>query len=102
MVICVLTLLNFLYGGLLMTNVPYIDYHQLNEFYTIAELCKLFQMQKSDLKSKCKQYGIEPRRNEIGEPGFVNYDVRKLHNLLYYENREHANNSPVYEDDLWA
>jgi len=85
-----------------MTTVPYINYKGLNEFYTISELCRLFQMQKPDLKSKCKQYGIEPRRNEIGEPGFVSYDVRKLHNLLYYENREHSNNVNIPGDDLWA
>ena len=47
--------------------------------------------------SKCKEYGIEPRRNEIGDYGFVKYDVRKLHNLLYYEGKEHAK-----EDDPWA
>ncbi len=85
-----------------MPFVPYINYQDLNEFYTISELCRLFQMQKSDLKSKCKQYGIEPRRNEIGEPGFVKYDVRKLHNLLYYEDRERSNNTPIREDDLWT
>ena len=44
-----------------------------------------------------KEYGIEPRRNEIGDYGFVKYDVRKLHNLLYYEGKDHTK-----EDDPWA
>lgn len=80
-----------------MATVPYIKYSELDEFYTIKEVCKLFQMEKSTLKQKCKEYGIEPRRNEIGDYGFVKYDVRKLHNLLYYEGKDHAK-----EDDPWA
>ena len=80
-----------------MAAVPYIKYSELDEFYTIKEVCKLFQMEKSTLKQKCKEYGIEPRRNEIGDYGFVKYDVRKLHNLLYYEGKDHTK-----EDDPWA
>ena len=80
-----------------MATVPYIKYNELDEFYTIKEVCKLFQMEKSTLKQKCKEYGIEPRRNEIGDYGFVKYDVRKLHNLLYYEGKDHTK-----EDDPWA
>ena len=80
-----------------MATVPYIRYSELDEFYTIKEVCKLFQMEKSTLKQKCKEYGIEPRRNEIGDYGFVKYDGRKLHNFLYYEGKEHAK-----EDDPWA
>jgi len=80
-----------------MATVSFIDYTELNEFYTIKEVCKLFQMDKSALKQKCKEYDIEPRRNEIGDYGFVKYDVRKLHNLLYHEGKEHSK-----EDDPWA
>lgn len=80
-----------------MATVPYIKYNELEEFYTIEEICKLFQMDKSTLKQKCKKYNIEPRRNEIGDYGFVKYDVRKLHNLLYYEGKDHSK-----EADPWA
>ena len=80
-----------------MANVPYINYKELDEFYTIPQIAKLFDLSKQDLKQKCKQYGIEPRRNEIGDFGFVKYDVRKLHNLLYHEGKEHGK-----EDDPWA
>ena len=52
-------------------------------------------------RKKCEQYGIQPRRNEIGDYGFVKYDVRKLHNLLYYENRERTSHA-TKEDDPWA
>ena len=42
-----------------MATVPYIKYSELEEFYTIKEVCKLFQMDKSALKQKCKEYDIE-------------------------------------------
>ncbi len=67
--------------------VPYINYKELNEFYTIPELCRLLAIDKNTLKEKSEQYGIEVRRNEIGDCGFVKYDVRKLHIALYYEDR---------------
>ena len=84
-----------------MANVPYINYKELDEFYTIPQIAKLFDLSKQDLKQKCKQYGIEPRRNEIGDFGFVKYDVRKLHNAIYYEDRENGKETRK-EDDPWA
>ena len=84
-----------------MANVPYINYKDLDEFYTIPQIAKLFDLPKQDLKQKCKQYGIEPRRNEIGDFGFVKYDVRKLHNAIYYEDRESGKEAHK-EDDPWA
>ena len=81
-----------------MPKIPYIQYKELKEFYTIPELCKLFNMDKPLLKKKCAQYGVEPRRNKIGDYGFVKYDVRKLHNTIYYEDRDQDG----LEDDPWA
>ena len=78
--------------------VPYINYKELNEFYTIPELCRLLAIDKNTLKEKSEQYGIELRRNEIGDWGLVKYDVRKLHNTLYYEDREDRK----AKDDPWA
>ena len=78
--------------------IPYINYRELDkEFYTIPEVCRLFQVEKSYLKEKSKLHHIDPRQNEIGEYGFVKYDVRKLHNLLYHEDREDKRT-----DDPWA
>ena len=76
-----------------MAKVEYIDYKKLKEFYTIPEVCELLSMAKADLKKKCAQYDIEPRRNEIGE-----YDVRKLHNAIYHEGEEKI----AWKDDPWA
>ena len=78
-------------------KVPYINYKDLEEFYSIQEACKLLKLSKDILKRKCNQYGIEPRRNEIGEYGFVKYDIRKLHSFLY-----HANRDGTKADDPWA
>ena len=78
----------------IMAHVSFIHYKDLKEFYTISEVCKLFNMKKARIRKKCEKYGIKPRRNKIGEYGFVKYDVRKLHN---------RNAAPgACEDDLWA
>ena len=69
--------------------MKFIDYMSMKPFYTIAETCELFEMAKQDLKAKCEQHGINPTRNEIGEAGFTTYDMRRLHNKLYYEDRNH-------------
>ena len=77
-----------------MSTIPYINYKDMKEFYTIPETCKLFEMSKENIRRQCEQYGIEPRRNEIGEYGFVKYDVRKLHNAIYKASKG--------EDDPWG
>lgn len=67
--------------------MKFIDYRSLKETYTIAEACDLFEMSKASLKQSCEAHGIRPNRNEIGEGVFSKYDIRKLHNLLYFEER---------------
>ena len=79
--------------------VPYVDYNELREFYTIKDVCKLFEMSKDELRNKCMEYDIQLSSNEIGEWGLVKYDVRKLHNLLYHEGRSKKR---VEDDDPWA
>ena len=77
-----------------MSKIPYINYKELEEFYTIPQLCQLFCMDKSALKRKCEQYAVRPRRNENREYGLVKYDVRKLHSATYHEDE--------VDDDPWA
>ena len=74
-------------------SIKYIQYSGMKPFYTIDEVCELFGISKSDLRRKCEQYKVKPVRSEIGEPGFSCYDVRRLHNKLYYEDRN--------RDDMW-
>jgi hypothetical protein len=68
--------------------MEYIDYKSLKESYTIDELCGLLNMNKQDLKLKCEEYGIKPSRNEVGVGVISRFDVCRLHNTLYYEDRE--------------
>lgn len=77
--------------------MKFIDYKTLKEFYTIIEVCELFEISKENLRVQCERNGVNPIRNEIGEAGLSKYDVRRLHNILYYENRERQK-----EWDPWA
>ena len=75
-------------------SVEYINYNGLKEFYSIPEACDLLKLTKQELKALCEELNIRPRKNEIGEYGLVKYDVRKLHNHLYYAGEK--------DDDPWA
>lgn len=65
--------------------IPYIDYKKMKKFYSVTEVCKLFNIDRAYLKRKCEQYQIMPKRNIVGIDGFWRYDLRKLHHVLYYE-----------------
>lgn len=71
-----------------MSNINYINYNDLDDFYTISQICTLFNMDRNVLKERCNQFNVMPRRNDIGEIGLVRYDVRRLHNAIYYDGRE--------------
>ena len=84
-------------------KIPYINYNELDEFYTVQQLATLLGISKQELREKCEEYGIIPRRNEVNEYGFVRYDVRRLHNFLYYESRGGKKDGSYHkEDDPWA
>ena len=86
-----------------MKQIPYINYQELDEFYTVSQLSKLLGISKPELKEKCEELDIKPRRNEIGDYGFVRFDVRKLHNALYHESRGNKKEDSYHkEDDPWA
>ena len=71
-----------------MSNIPYINYNELNDFYTLSQLCTLFNMDRDVLQERCRQFDVMPRRNDIGEIGLVRYDVRRRHYAIYYDGRE--------------
>ena len=71
-----------------MFNINYINYNDLDDFYTISQICTLFNMDRNVLKERCNQFKVMPRRNDIGEIGLVRYDVRRLHNAIYYDGKE--------------
>lgn len=45
--------------------IPYLDYPNMKEFYTIAEVCRLFKMEKKDLKHYSERFEIFPRGRVI-------------------------------------
>ena len=78
--------------------VPYINYKELDEFYTLKGVCQLLKLDKEALRKKCEQYDIRPQRNEVGDWGLSRYDLRRLHNFLYKEGKDVSGK----EDDPWA
>ena len=67
--------------------MKYIDYRNMQEFYTIAEVCHLFEMDKKELRYYSEKYGISPQEDLYGNHGFRKVLVRKLHNYIYKEQK---------------
>ena len=67
--------------------VPYLDYPNMKEFYTIAEVGRLFKMEKKDLKIYSERFEIFPVKDQFGNYGFPKKELRKLHNKIYREQR---------------
>ena len=72
--------------------MKYFDYKDMKEFYTIAEVCRLFEMEKPELKRCAEKYCVKPVEDQYGNWGFIKRDVRKLHNILYKEQKGYKNN----------
>ena len=75
--------------------IQYISYADLNEFYSIKEVCRLLEMDKEDLRKSCEKFGVKPSRNETGDWGMTCHDLRRLHNFLYKETNYYEAN---YDD----
>ena len=67
--------------------MKYIDYNNMKEFYTIEEVCRLFELNKQELRKYSNRYEIEPQEDQYGNWGFRNVFVRKLHNYIYKEQK---------------
>ena len=63
----------------------YIDYKAMKDFYIIAEVCELFEVNMQKLRQYSEQYDVQPQQDQMGRWGFSKVHVRKLHNtcLLY-------------------
>lgn len=81
-------------------TVPYIDYNGFRGISYSENVCSLFKIDKEKLKEKCGQYDISPQKNEVGDWGLTRFDVRKLHNFLYYEDKKNVGGRKG--DDPWA
>ena len=83
--------------------MKYIPYHDMKEFYTIPELCRLFEMDKPELRQYADKYAVGPVEDQFGNWGFLKSDVRKLHNAIYKEQRGYQpKSSSSFQQDPWA
>lgn len=72
--------------------MKYIDYNNMKEFYTIEEVCRLFELDKQELRQYSRKFGIEPQEDQYGNWGFRKVLVRKLHNHIYKEQKATGQN----------
>lgn len=71
--------------------MKYINYNDMKDFYTIDEVCRLFEMDKTILRRYAEKYHINPQEDQYGNWGFRKILVRKLHNYIYKEQRNVSN-----------
>lgn len=67
--------------------MKYIDYKNMKDFYTVDEVCRLFEMDMADLQKYSEKYQVAPQEDQYGNWGFRKVLVRKLHNYIYKEQR---------------
>ena len=85
--------------------MKFTDYNNMKDFYTIAEVCRLFEMDKQTLKQYAAKYNIQPQEDQYGNWGFRKVFVRKLHNFIYKEQKNNGlsvNTSGQRSRDPWA
>ena len=64
--------------------MKYIDYKNMKDFYTIAEVCRLFEMEMMELQRYSEKYKIHPQEDWIWqkwEHCILNAPIRK--NLVW-------------------
>ena len=79
--------------------MKYINYNEMKDFYTIDEVCRLFEMDKAALRHYAEKYDIRPQEDQYGNWGFRKVLVRKLHNHIYQEqrNRPHGDKDAPWD-----
>lgn len=52
--------------------MKYLNYNDMKkDFYTIYDVCYLFEMDKRELKSYSERYNIVPKQNQYGNLGGI-------------------------------
>lgn len=87
-----------------MIFMKYLDYRGMKEYYTIDEVCRLFEISKQELKHYADKYSIQPQEDQYGNWGFRKVLVRKLHNYIYKEQKNSKLSSApqAQRKDPWA
>ena len=68
--------------------MKYLDYRGMKEYYTIDEVCRLFEISRQELRHYAGKYSIQPQEDQYGNWGFRKVLVRKLHNFIYKTTRQ--------------
>lgn len=71
----------------------------MKEFYTIAEVGRLFKMEKKDLKIYSERFEIFSVKDQFGNYGFPKKELRKPHNKIYRERWEEASDKALYNSN---
>lgn len=58
--------------------MKYLDYRGMKEYYTIDEVCRLFEISRQELKHYADKYGIQPQEDQYGNWGFRKVLVRMI------------------------
>ena len=48
----------------------YIDYKAMKDFYIIAEVCELFEVNMQKLRQYSEQYDVQPQQDQMDRWGF--------------------------------
>ena len=78
----------------------YMKIQHCDAFFTIVEACAHFGFTEGELRSKCKQYGVELfKRKDDGRWGFPGEYFRRFNNTLYYEQcRDGSDDSRIFAE----
>ena len=77
--------------------------HSNEDFYIIAEVCELFEVNTQKLRQYSEQYDVQPQQDQMGRWGFSKVHVRKLHNAIYKAERGCCKNEIMgREKGPWA
>lgn len=84
--------------------MKFIDYNNMADYYTVADVCRLFEMEKSELRRYCEKFHINPRDDLYDDYDCTKTDVRKLHNLIYRELKNKGGMTQTHRKkaDPWA
>ena len=50
----------------------YIDYKAMKDFYMIAEVCELFEVNTQKLRQYSEQYDVQPQQDQMGHNTIYN------------------------------
>lgn len=79
--------------------MKYIDYKNMKDFYTIDEVCRLFELEKEELQCYSMKFQVHPIEDQFGNWGFPRKPLCKLHHQIYNEQKGKGWNQPLYNEN---